>query len=1391
MATQTFIFTVLPNGITRKKSLGLSILFSPRLADGATLDQFPDIRNWAHNIQKHGLSFTVTCGSGAATVPVDQSVIRADLWKTLFKPTTLVDPYTPANFSKNLIVSYPARETMSYLKNIYQTVGTDRLPSRGDYDANSLTNFLSPLSSFVRGFSTLHNRIRNKRLEMWNEQNNSGFTTEIPAGASSNASLPADGIPTTLGSVPAADVNDLSTRFALFHHIEPAHNRPPLPNPDGGFDNTLDFHRVMTALASYPSLMRYLGLVFDIEIPLSLCPTSPDGANYLSVNLANVSVGFDWSITPTFYFPPTAYLLDDTNFCAAPAATPDQFAANQFPPEDVVKGLLALSSDNFNLMQVDIDGGMMKIMAFADNLVNVAYNQMYQTSINSSNSTKIEQVLPSLRSAGIGLFARGRAANVLQSISDNTMFNDDLTNSTNPPTRPFNAHDLVRGYRIDVWSSRSKQWHSLHERNAIYKFGSRGKIELTEQDEGFIQLAVAQAADDPDRKPDEFSIANGIPQKATDVHLHERVARWEGWSLSVSRPGLGLNRSADPSKALDPDPTMNQPVTPFKMEASYTVVPHSLPALRFGDNYRLRVRSVDLAGNSVDLNTETDDLFALPANGSLIPYLRFEPVPPPLVVMCAKPADGRTLEYLVIRSHNYDLSLDTALTTETDHRFFAPPRASIKMAEVHGVLDGPDGKLKGGTATYNKLTAADAYKIPTVDGIPLVTSPNLPVKYLPDPMAMGVAFRDLPNTPDNSNGQVDGNKMLYTRLTDVQPRAGSVTHISFGRGKWPDRRSFRLAIAEGTGEPTWNHTSHMLTVHLPKAAVVQVPTSCYLSPADLDIMGVWGWLRELFDVIDLEAIGDSDADFEVPLDGDEIALLTRTVLEGGHEMITPTRTLTLIHAVQQPLGRPGFLQLPVIHRPATPILASDLANSFTPITPWRGINSHDAVLLGALQVNGASSAKIDLEARWVEPVDDTSKPRPSEQQHSQHVDAIDLADLSGTAPIPADATGNRNVALYIPKVDVLWFAAPFDELAGVPTPQHVAAPLHRFEDTKHRWVNYTAVATSRFKEYFPEEGLTFNRQSDSLLLDIPSSARPLAPDIAYVVPVFGWETSETTNVKTQVRVGNALRVYLHRPWFSSGADELLGVVLWSYASPAPDKLTRDTYKALFTQWGLDPIWDNDYLPEVPTTNEFINAVATSTGLSLNETDAAVFDVAGHSVFYDESRRLWFTDIQFAPTESYCPFVRLALARYQPHSSATVELSHVVLADFAQLTPDRSAVFTINPANPRVGRLTVGGLATLQSRIEVSVQEHDKTIPGELGWQPVTTNVTVLEDNPPPAEPSSVLWAGTITLAKRPGRGRYRIVVREYESMPAESPAGGDPVTSSRLVYASIIPFNYP
>ena len=138
--------------------------------------------------------------------------------------------------------------------------------------------------------------------------------------------------------------------------------------------------------------------------------------------------------------------------------------------------------------------------------------------------------------------------------------------------------------------------------------------------------------------------------------------------------------------------------------------------------------------------------------------------------------------------------------------------------------------------------------------------------------------------------------------------------ISFGgNGDWQKLQPFRLALGDGSQPPTWDPQGRLLTVFLSKGAQSIVPLSSYLLPDDLKLMGVWQWLREFIDKITVQK---PDAPPLIhQLDLERIAHLLQRTLEGGHWMITPPRLLTLVSAVQQPIGLPEFTAISAQHVP--------------------------------------------------------------------------------------------------------------------------------------------------------------------------------------------------------------------------------------------------------------------------------------------------------------------------------------------------------------------------------------------------------------------------------------------------------------------------------------------
>jgi hypothetical protein len=306
--------------------------------------------------------------------------------------------------------------------------------------------------------------------------------------------------------------------------------------------------------------------------------------------------------------------------------------------------------------------------------------------------------------------------------------------------------------------------------------------------------------------------------------------------------------------------------------------------------------------------------------------------------------------------------------------------------------------------------------------------------------------------------------------------------------------------------------------------------------------------------------------------------------------------------------------------------------------------------------------------------------------------------------------------------------------------------------------------------------------ADGYRVSIPSSARPPAPIVRYLIPAFGWQKTATSSS----RIGNLLRVYLGRPWFESGGGELLGVVVAPAGSSLPATLTP-----FVSGYGRDPVADSNPV-STATVTDFTLAVASGKSLVLQEAAALglkktpTVDVAGHRVSWDKSRQLWFADIEVNPGNAYFPFVKLALVRYQPGSLSGLELSRVVQADFIQVATDR----TVSLAFPssRIVDVAVTGPAFFggQDTMRAYVQEIGfKTSDPSLEWVTVPSEATGTALKVTHTTLSDWTWTGRVTLPTARGTKRYRVLVVEFEEH-AVVETGSLPDLSGRISYLDAI-----
>ena len=1430
MANQTILFTVMPRGMRlNPETLPISVHVSPRLYDGDRLGYFPDWLNWTADLANNGLALTFQRGNRKLTLEIDRAPLRPDLWQAMFNQETYVRSHTYKDYSQRAIFSYPARLALSLLKSNYQQAGVVLgLPDRSPVESKEQR--YSPHREFLKNLlSGLEVNWSEEKGERLRKQVRAAFSQISSVGLQSshyNASwLDADG---TLLNMPAAGTPQakglnqfVANQFAVYTHMP--QGAPVAQNPPD-FDTLIDFHQALSSLNSYPELLRALGLVYDFELPRSFVAAT---AINVPQRLSVVDIPHhNWAI-PT-QAPPNMAPLETAYLYFSVGGAPNSWQVFTTAPgllggglSDLeVFGLLNLDPTRFGLAQVDLESGMFKNSLLAESW------QASRPGPEPSDHPEVfdeTTTLPALRSGGFSLFADGRALSLLHSFQENQQFDADLSNSA-ALNRPFFAEDLTQGFRVDIWDSLSGKWHSLHRRNGVYHIEEQ--VFSTIDEEGFTELAAAQAAPDPENPPPD------------DLYLNESVACWVGWSLSAPFPGKALSRDPDPANALveDPEHPQNEPATPFKMTTEFKAFSGSLPALRYGRRYRLRVRAVDLCGNSLSHDDPLAHLLAflggLPRDPEGFPYLRYEPVIAPFIVLRDEKAvtsPGSQLERLVMRTYNDDPSKDNdpADLTASD-RFISPPSTSVEVAEKLGMFDDPNGKLVKSPAMYNLIGARDQSKYNHVQveaagqlkEFPLEAGDKIDVlPYLPDVLARGAALRDLPGAPQGSLAAVEPGggapaPAPYQGLVDANPRAGSATLVSFGNsGDWQKLQPFRLALSDGDGPPDWDPQGRVLTVHLPKGTQALTPLSSYLLPDDLKRMGVWQWLREYIDRITLQDPTLPVLDPQV--NSEQIAHILQRAVEGGHWMITPPTLLYLVHAVQQPISFPQFTPLAAQHEPygsqtkygqvdeyldpdpqvlqTAPESGLPAAAETAVITAWRKPEATEAFLLGGLHVHAASTGKIDLLAEWDDPYDDLNRPRLESEVYLQKNTALADEILIPTTGegylVTGEGTPNyRQQAYYDADHDLLCFARNGDQLGNLKSGVTIygdTAPHHALNDTRHHTVFYTARATSRYQEYFAQnQNLDFTRRSQPVKVEVPASARPAAPLVDYIVPTFGWQRQTQTNLKRSVRFGGGLRVYLERPWFSSGAGELLGVTLYDYRNGS---LTdRELWKGYITQWGADPIWASPGLSLLPSGYHFTNRSTDEYNLSLPGKAPGRVQVAGFPVEFDYETQKWFADLTVdIQSEAYTPFIRLAFVRYQPFALPDAKLSAVILADYAQLTPERSAMVTADPYHPRRLRLTVSGpapsgpvpeitgrqpnpLVTMPTLVEVGIQRRNPAVLSDLGWEDAPGGTATISRMPTPITPQTglVRWSGTVDFAELPEPGEYRLLIREFEYLPA-------------------------
>ncbi|WP_347302511.1 hypothetical protein V5740_10940 [Croceibacterium sp. TMG7-5b_MA50] len=718
--------------------------------------------------------------------------------------------------------------------------------------------------------------------------------------------------------------------------------------------------------------------------------------------------------------------------------------------------------------------------------------------------------------------------------------------------------------------------------------------------------------------------------------------------------------------------------------------------------------TLDLARPSQAEQLDRDDIVVGTPEGAdtvtaKLPFLRWDPVPPPVVVPRHRFSPAESVHHLVIRSGvaaDGTMSAPDAYIAEvgvtdaadwhtTSERHLAAPKGSQHLNELHGrfdagiddpaqrprllaavlrddgllydakivspddpqvMLDQPGLSLEAGPEVENPVSDLQQF-VGDRRGDPIPTghyvvhdTDQLNLPWLPDPLASGWA---LGMSGANRGSQLAG-------LFRTESTAGRYA------GQWPAPEPVRLVLASGAAGAETGMVGNVLTIALPPGTRIDLRLSSSLLRDDLKLLALWNLFPPALRALDL---------------------VERPAADGQFWALTPYEPITLVHAVPRPV----------------------LAPYTAALVPLRPAGATHADLYGVIDIHAPSTDRIEAEARWTEHIDDLAADGPvTENKHAigftiQTDPDEDMVLLGQVTDFAAEHQNG---------------VQPFGPVPGIGQ-LRVHRGRHQFGDTRHRRIRYAFRATTRFREYFPPQLMATvdsrSRIGTETELVIPSSAEPPVPEIDSVIPLMRWDeevaVGQPFGLTRRRRAG--LRIYLKRPWYRTGADEQLAVIV---TGGGVGQSTSGA-QADVSLWGADPAWFNAG-PETPYVALSLEDLYAGTnklddryGTELVGDDPRVSPLAlqlnlpggrggrragivGYRPQYNADRELWYVDVAIEPGAAVWPFVRLVVARYQPHSLPGLELSKPVACDFTQLLPERTC--TVSRPDDGHVRVTVTG-----------------------------------------------------------------------------------------------------
>jgi len=1114
-----------------------------------------------------------------------------------------------------------------------------------------------------------------------------------------------------------------------------------------------EFHNQIAALNAHAWLMRLLGLAVDIEIDLDL------------VGVTSAMTRIDIRVVQCILGDKQGQTLDPVQSQVA-CSVVDLFPAGRPGSRDQFSnGCLDLSvplqdgGARFHLDQLDADSAIEKLIQAANSM---------QTQFESGlTSVERKVALQSLRTTGMSLYDRGVSI-------------DELDRLGKPAEEPLFAQDLVIGYRPDVstlevnedgsvcvqsWKSlvtRRLEGLDLRGRNAVDQLG------VPVFDEGYVTSRMSRVT------RSNGQVVEQIPQ--------EELLTWKNWSLAVPPAECSTTNGLDGFFGL-----FGRNILLNVRYKAYGGLPEQ--RFRWGYRLGMRAVYVDGRSVSLAEAATLYDQDAIGARGACKPddetirpgakgpalaigdgnryqrFMRYEPILPPDVLL-----EG-PLPKSTLRGERSGRVLVASgptgkIVQARSARVFVPPRVDLELAIRHGMFDSPQAREKPPASAFPGvcLNYADG-------GFPSISNPAMAgVLGLAEAETAGTQelvfrrslFANPPRVPYLPDPWAKRLVIAIYRKADNQIL--EFHHFDFydARHPWPNCREMHLEVrADVAGEvshlgfnATWEDNRLVIIVaagqELALRAWFEIDEKMMASSGAIDAMARFISTTDAEGCCKVLGIPPCCAD-DVRSAHDELVRClsgwyerfpanlssyfakgtrSRRVITPSFWMLNPYVAIEIAHASSHAHSELAFSEAgpPTSGRTvASPSSRSAIEQRFDCVTsPER----EEAVFVGDVRFHRASTSRIECHASWKE-VDDSLRAGSKVTWTSRQDKVFVLSQLPGALSNPGMGDGpelaedNDLALLNGPRLSMRRSRNEDLErqVAGSAGKMHELA--YSFPDHRARHVTFQLKAFSRFASDFVEGAAGIAKSSLPASRWINARRPPDAPKVAYVVPLFEWEHHAGGRSARHHRKGGQFRIWLERPWFSSGEGELLALICWPenlfvaqttgevrdssrnlvshlYARTAELREWAGFHPAskdqpgfghplfkLSTAWGGDPLWNEDANLNAIPPHAFLNRLKDRDVRSRlsqfrgTPYEGMLVSLALYEPAFDEAEGRWFVDVHLDPGTAYFPFVRLGLSRYQPNACDGMHVSEIVATEFIQLLPSRVATVTSRRAGKKV------------------------------------------------------------------------------------------------------------